>query len=206
MCFVWSHWTVKYWERSLTVWRYNIHYCNGSPLFLVTPNSVPIDHFNMLADSFTAYWSQGQTIHYVLVDIVQPPMGTLSLFNLYVALSRSSGQDIIRLLQDFNKRHFQRSHDVMSHNTLDCAASSHAVHVTSCTQHHCQEWILKLFEVEIDRVRSGFECGIRIRLESKRSWRMATIRFGDEFKVALRTYRRVKEITSCSLEVSDCIL
>ena len=127
MCSVWSHWTVKYWERSVTVWRYNIHYCNGSPLFLVTPNSVSIDHFNMLADSFTDYWSQGQTIHYVLVDIAQSPMGTLSLFNLYVALSRNSGQDIIQLLQDFNEWHFQRSHDVMSRNTQDCADSSHTV-------------------------------------------------------------------------------
>ena len=26
----------------------------------------------------------------------------------------------------------------------------------------CQEWILKPFEVEIDRVRSGFEDGIKI--------------------------------------------
>ena len=38
------------------------------------------------AHSFTDYQSQGQTIHYVVVDIAQPPMGTLSLFNLYVAL------------------------------------------------------------------------------------------------------------------------
>ena len=30
----------------------------------------------------------------------------------------------------------------------------------------CQEWILKLFEVEIDWVQSGFECGMRIPLES----------------------------------------
>ena len=72
-------------------------------------NSVSIDHFNMLTDSFTAYWSQGQTVHYVLVDIAQPPMGTLSLSNLYIALSRSSGWDTIWLLWDFNKQHFQRS-------------------------------------------------------------------------------------------------
>ena len=38
------------------------------------------------AHSFTDYQSQGQTIHYVVVDIAQPPMGTLSLFNLHVAL------------------------------------------------------------------------------------------------------------------------
>ena len=45
------------------------------------------------------------------------------------------------------------------------------------------------FEVEIDRVRSGFECELRVRLESKQSRRMATIRFGNEFEVALETYR-----------------
>ena len=62
------------------------------------------------------------------------------------------------------------------------------------------------FKVEIDQVRSGFECGMKIRLESKLSSRMATIRFGGEFGVALETYCQVKEITSCSLEVSDYIL
>ena len=61
------------------------------------------------AYSFTGYRSQGQTIHYVLVDIAQPPMGTLSLSNLYIALSRSSGWDTIWLLWDFNEQHLQRS-------------------------------------------------------------------------------------------------
>ncbi|KAG1744829.1 hypothetical protein EDB19DRAFT_1576215, partial [Suillus lakei] len=36
-----------------------------------------------------------QTIPYVLVDIATPPTGGLNLFNLYVALSRSSGQSTI---------------------------------------------------------------------------------------------------------------
>ena len=40
---------------------------------------------------FTDYRSQGQTISHVTVDIASPPSGKLSLFNLYVALSRSSG-------------------------------------------------------------------------------------------------------------------
>ena len=39
------------------------------------------------AYAFTDYHSQGQTISYGLVDVVPPPRGTLSLFNLYVALS-----------------------------------------------------------------------------------------------------------------------
>ncbi|KAJ7936582.1 hypothetical protein B0H13DRAFT_1587494, partial [Mycena leptocephala] len=40
--------------------------------------------------------SQDQTIPYVLVDIASPPSGKLSLFNLYVALSRSSGLETIQ--------------------------------------------------------------------------------------------------------------
>ena len=50
------------------------------------------------AYGFTDYRSQGQTIPYVIIDIATPPTGSLSLFNLYVALSRSSGRTTIRLL------------------------------------------------------------------------------------------------------------
>jgi len=63
------------------------------------------------AYGFTDYRSQGQTIPYVLVDIVSPPTGMLSLFNLYVALSRSLWRSSIRLLWDFGKKLFQSSHD-----------------------------------------------------------------------------------------------
>ncbi|EIM82415.1 uncharacterized protein STEHIDRAFT_64972 [Stereum hirsutum FP-91666 SS1] len=45
------------------------------------------------AYAFTDYRAQGQTIPYVLIDIAQPPSNGLSLFNLYVALSRSSEED-----------------------------------------------------------------------------------------------------------------
>ena len=38
-------------------------------------------------------------------------IGTLSLFNLYVALSRSSGSDLIRLLRDFKDELFRALHD-----------------------------------------------------------------------------------------------
>ncbi|KIK15822.1 hypothetical protein PISMIDRAFT_114547 [Pisolithus microcarpus 441] len=48
--------------------------------------------------AFTDYRSQGQTLPYVIVDIATPPSGSLNLFNLYVALSRSSGRSSIRLL------------------------------------------------------------------------------------------------------------
>jgi hypothetical protein len=48
--------------------------------------------------------------HYVIVDIGSPPTGTLSLFNLYIALSQRSGWDTIRLLQDFKDDLFRASH------------------------------------------------------------------------------------------------
>ena len=63
------------------------------------------------AYAFTNYHSQGQTLPYVIVDIASPPTGTLSLFNLYVALSRSSGRVSIRLLRDFDYKLFRASHN-----------------------------------------------------------------------------------------------
>ena len=58
---------------------------------------------------FTDYCSQGQNLPYVIVDIAKPPLGGLDLFNLYVALSRSSGHETIWLLHDFDD---QKMHDV----------------------------------------------------------------------------------------------
>ncbi|KIK74185.1 hypothetical protein PAXRUDRAFT_20134 [Paxillus rubicundulus Ve08.2h10] len=67
--------------------------------------------FPMMATyTFTDYRSQGQTIPSVLIDIATPPTGGLNLFNLYVALSRSSGCSTICLLQDFDAKLFQASH------------------------------------------------------------------------------------------------
>ena len=63
------------------------------------------------AYAFTDYRSQGQTIPFVLVDIALPPTGGLSLFNLYVALSRSSGRSTIQLLRDFDNKTFKAAHD-----------------------------------------------------------------------------------------------
>ncbi|PSS08934.1 hypothetical protein PHLCEN_2v3424, partial [Hermanssonia centrifuga] len=63
------------------------------------------------AYAFTDYRAQGQTLPYVVVDIATPPSGTLSLFNLYVALSRSSGRQTIRLLRDFDEKLFMQAHD-----------------------------------------------------------------------------------------------
>jgi hypothetical protein len=48
--------------------------------------------------TFTDYCLQGQTIFPVMVDPATPPSGGLSLFNLYVTLSRSTGRSTIRLL------------------------------------------------------------------------------------------------------------
>jgi len=62
------------------------------------------------AYAFTDYRSQGQTIPRVIVDIAKVPTGGLSLFNLYVALSRSHGRDTIRLLRDFDDATFQKPH------------------------------------------------------------------------------------------------
>lgn len=62
------------------------------------------------AYSFTDYRAQGQTIPYVVVDIASPPTSGLSLFNLYVALSRSSGRGTIRLLRDFDDNMFLQAH------------------------------------------------------------------------------------------------
>jgi ATP-dependent exoDNAse (exonuclease V) alpha subunit len=63
------------------------------------------------AYAFTDYRSQGQTICPVMVDPATPPSGGLSLFNLYVALSRSTCRSMIRLLQDFNEQLFQKPLD-----------------------------------------------------------------------------------------------
>jgi len=60
---------------------------------------------------FTDYRSQGQTIPRVIVDIASPPSGKLSLFNLYVALSRSSGRETIRLLREFDDEIFLEGHE-----------------------------------------------------------------------------------------------
>ncbi|KAF9025421.1 hypothetical protein BDZ89DRAFT_953831, partial [Hymenopellis radicata] len=41
-----------------------------------------------------------QTIASVLADLAKPPSGRLSLFNMYVALSRSSGHDVELMQED----------------------------------------------------------------------------------------------------------
>jgi len=55
---------------------------------------------------------KGKPYHHVIVDVARPPTGQLNLFNLYVALSRSSGRDSIRLLQDFDDNTFLKLHEM----------------------------------------------------------------------------------------------
>ncbi|KAI0085324.1 hypothetical protein BDY19DRAFT_896819 [Irpex rosettiformis] len=55
------------------------------------------------AYAFTDYRAQGQTIKNVIVDIAKPPGVDLTLANVYVALSRSSGRETIRLLRPFDQ-------------------------------------------------------------------------------------------------------
>jgi hypothetical protein len=69
---------------------------------------------NQRTYAFTDYRSQGQSISHVIMDLASPPSGSLSLFNIYVALSRSSGRDTIRLLRDFEDNIFTKKFDANS--------------------------------------------------------------------------------------------
>ena len=70
----------------------------------VTRSQLPLT----LAYAFTDYRSQGQMLQPVLVDIVPPPYGCLTPFNIYVALSRGTGRDNIRLIRDFDHTFLQQ--------------------------------------------------------------------------------------------------
>ena len=61
---------------------------------------------------FTDYRAQGQSICKAIADITTPPSGQLTLFDLYVALSRSSGRDSIRILRDFDEETFMKPHEL----------------------------------------------------------------------------------------------
>lgn len=63
------------------------------------------------AYAFMDYCAQGQTIPYVVVDIAKPPSGHLTPVNMYVALSRSSGQQTICLLREFDATTLQQPID-----------------------------------------------------------------------------------------------
>ncbi|KAH7870856.1 hypothetical protein F5879DRAFT_812861 [Lentinula edodes] len=67
------------------------------------------------AYAFTDYRAQGQTIPSVLVDIGKPPTGTLSLFNLYVALSRKllAEDDRLERLNEQTARWWKKMKDTL---------------------------------------------------------------------------------------------
>ncbi|KAI6008656.1 hypothetical protein BKA83DRAFT_4431971 [Pisolithus microcarpus] len=96
---------------------YSIRYVNsqGTP---VTRHVQRLQYPVTPAFAFTDYRSQGQTLSHVIVDISRPPTGGLNLFNLYVALSRSSGHETIRLLRDFDEKLFGTKR---WHGGLGCA-------------------------------------------------------------------------------------
>jgi hypothetical protein len=72
-------------------------------------SGIPVDRQHIAitpAYAFTDFKSQGQTIESIIIDLGKPPMGSLTPFNAYVALSRSRGRKTIRLLRDFSEKLF----------------------------------------------------------------------------------------------------
>lgn len=84
-------------KRKITI---KLRGANGKPIqHTVTRMQLPVTP----GYAFTDYRSQGQTISHVIVDLARPPSGNrLTNFNYYVALSRSSGRETIRLLRDLD--------------------------------------------------------------------------------------------------------
>ena len=52
--------------------------------------------------AFMDYKAQGQMMECVIIDISKPPTGKLSVFGVYVALSRSRGRNTICILRNFD--------------------------------------------------------------------------------------------------------
>ena len=76
-----------------------------------------------LAYAFTDYRSQGQTLQPVMIDIGPPPYGYLTAFNIYVALSRGTDRDNIRLLRGFDEtilQHHPCEYLRLEDERLDC--------------------------------------------------------------------------------------
>ena len=72
-------------------------------------NKIVIDRDQLAltaAYAFMDFKSQGQTIECVIVDLVKPPLGSLTGFSAYVVLLRSRGRATICLLQDFDEKLF----------------------------------------------------------------------------------------------------
>jgi hypothetical protein len=116
------------------------------PLPGLPPNQVPIfpfeDDFNVggrkkgikvtrrqmpltPAYAFTDHKSQGQTLGYVLVDIGKLSRFPVNPFAAYVALSRSRGRHMIRLLRDFDEGLFT------SHPSRDLLEEDKRLHIAA---------------------------------------------------------------------------
>jgi hypothetical protein len=66
------------------------------------PQTVLRRHFPITPSyAFTDYRSQGQTINCAIVDLGKLATGTISLFNIYIALGRVPSRESIKLLRDF---------------------------------------------------------------------------------------------------------
>jgi hypothetical protein len=76
----------------------------GEPIRQRTSIELPMTSAYVFMD----YRSQGQTIARVIVDIRCPPTGSLTPFNAYVALLRSSGHQTIWLLRNFDDKLFTK--------------------------------------------------------------------------------------------------
>ncbi|KAG9125042.1 hypothetical protein FRC07_009216 [Ceratobasidium sp. 392] len=64
------------------------------------------------AYAFTDYRAQGQTLPFAVIDIAEPPAGgKLNQANVYVALSRCSGLENVRILRDFDRTILQKPID-----------------------------------------------------------------------------------------------
>lgn len=59
--------------------------------------------------AFTDYYSQGQSIPYVIVNIGKIRSSSLTPFNAYVALSRGVGRESVRLLRNFESELFTKT-------------------------------------------------------------------------------------------------
>ena len=64
----------------------------------------------------------------VIVDISKPPSGALSPFSVYIALSRSRGHQIIRILREFDHTLFM--HHPSEDLRLDMERLQHLERVT----------------------------------------------------------------------------
>jgi hypothetical protein len=83
--------------------QYKIKGLEGNKEKTVNRRQLPIT----AAYAFTDFRAQGQTLGHVVIDIAPVPSGPrLTQFNAYVALSRSSGRETIRLLRDFDEKLF----------------------------------------------------------------------------------------------------